>query len=101
MELLVKNMQHQREILQLNNMTLSGHPKGCPFPLNSSLHVKVSHAQLSRIGCGSLLTGRHIRAKMYTENAATTSNFVASGRHGLHVCEHSIQGYEQHYITFI
>ena len=36
--------------------------------------MKVSHAQMSRIGCGSLLTSRHIRAKLYTANAATTSN---------------------------
>ena len=37
---------------------------------------------MSRIGCGSLLTGRHIRAKMYTANAVPTSNASCEWRHG-------------------
>lgn len=30
------------------------------------IRVCMSHAYLCRIGCGSLLTNRHIRAQMYT-----------------------------------
>ena len=36
----------------------------------------MSHAQMSRIGCVSLLTGRQIRAKMHTANAATVSRLA-------------------------
>ena len=37
------------------------------------LRVAMSHAQMDRIDCWSLLTNRHIRVQMYTANVATLS----------------------------